>query len=76
MSATYRNAFLGDDLKDGYYSFDYDGFMELFEFLIDNIYLRCDVYVLKILGFLMELTVFHFSLIVIYFTMSTISYGN
>ena len=40
LIVTYRNAFFGDGMKDGQHGFEYDEFMELFEFLIDNIYIR------------------------------------
>ena len=40
---TYRNALFGENIKDCQHGFDYDEFMALFEFLIDNIYIRfCD----------------------------------
>jgi len=37
---TYRNAFFCHDVKDGQQAFDYDEFIELFYYLIDNIYIR------------------------------------
>ena len=36
----YRNAFLRDNRKDGQHGLTFEEFMELFEFLIDNIYIR------------------------------------
>ena len=37
---SYRNAFFGDNMKDDQHGFDYEEFMELFQFLIDNIYIN------------------------------------
>ena len=45
QTTTYRNAFFGDDMKDNRHGFDYEFFMELYEFLIDNIYIHYGNYV-------------------------------
>ena len=37
---TSRKAFFNDVVKDGQYAFDFDEFITLFEYLIDNIYIR------------------------------------
>ena len=44
---TYRNAFFAENMKDGQHGFDYDEFMELFEFLIDNMYIKFGANVFK-----------------------------
>ena len=40
MIITFRSAYFGNDVKDGQYAFEYDEFIELLEFLIDNIYVK------------------------------------
>ena len=44
---THRNAFFSKDMRNSQYGFDRLEFMELFEFLIDNIYIRFGDYVFK-----------------------------
>ena len=36
----HKHAFFGDSAKNGQHAFDYDEFIKLFEYLIDNIYIR------------------------------------
>ena len=38
MIITFTSAYFGNDVKDGQHAFEYDEFVELLEFLIDNIY--------------------------------------
>ena len=41
---TYKYTFFSDAVKVGQHGFEYEEFMELFEFLVDKIYLRFDYY--------------------------------
>ena len=44
---TSRNAFFSEVVNDGQHAFEYDEFIELFEYLIDNIYIRFGNYVFR-----------------------------
>ena len=39
MIITFKSAYFNDDVTDGQHAFEYDEFIELLEFLIDNIYI-------------------------------------